>query len=106
MTTFKPQSPARVPAPDIMIDAVRITKSEVLLCVPSFVEEWSKSPESVAVLQQTKGVVSGTIQPCHFLAEILHSSTAEARSQRRPVTSCGMLVFKSLQCTGRQNTVS
>ncbi|KIP01948.1 hypothetical protein PHLGIDRAFT_319891 [Phlebiopsis gigantea 11061_1 CR5-6] len=59
MTAFKPQSPARVPAPDIMIDAVRITKSEVLLCVPSFVEEWSKSPESVEVLRQTKGVFYG-----------------------------------------------
>lgn len=58
MTTFKPQSPARVPSPDTMLDAVRATKSDILFCVPSFVEDWSKLPDSVACLQQTKGIVS------------------------------------------------
>ncbi|GJE93538.1 acetyl-CoA synthetase-like protein [Phanerochaete sordida] len=59
MTAFAPQSPARVPTPEAMLSAVAATKSDMLICVPSFVEEWAKIPASIEVLQKTKGVLYG-----------------------------------------------
>lgn len=59
VTAFKPQSPARVPAPDIMLSAVATTKSDLVFCVPSFVEEWAKLSASVDVLKKTKGILYG-----------------------------------------------
>ncbi|EKM51191.1 uncharacterized protein PHACADRAFT_263199 [Phanerochaete carnosa HHB-10118-sp] len=59
MTTFKPQSPARVPAPDTMLSAVATTKSDLIICVPSFVEEWAKVPASIEILKKTKGIQYG-----------------------------------------------
>ncbi|THH15905.1 hypothetical protein EW146_g4648 [Bondarzewia mesenterica] len=40
MGVFKPSSPPVVPTPERYLEGIKATKSEVLFCVPSFVEAW------------------------------------------------------------------
>lgn len=38
LCVFQPRSPAIIPEPDSVIQAARATKSDIIFCVPSFVE--------------------------------------------------------------------
>lgn len=38
MTAFKPKSPAMIPTPDSVFKDAIATKSDIIYCVPSFVE--------------------------------------------------------------------
>nr|UXY92114.1 ATP/NADPH-dependent carboxylic acid reductase [Trametes cinnabarina] len=43
-TMFKPSTPATVPTPEIFLDSVVETRSEVVYCVPAFIEAWARDP--------------------------------------------------------------
>ncbi|KAJ3535272.1 hypothetical protein NM688_g7002 [Phlebia brevispora] len=46
LTVFKSQVPTAVPSPDSVMRGAMDTKSDLIFCVPSFVEEWVKQPRS------------------------------------------------------------
>ncbi|EPQ59006.1 acetyl-CoA synthetase-like protein [Gloeophyllum trabeum ATCC 11539] len=60
---FEPKSPAPTPTPDSLFDGARKTNSDVIFCVPSFVEvcspEWAKNPDYVEWLSTRTGVLTG-----------------------------------------------
>ncbi|THG97397.1 hypothetical protein EW026_g4592 [Hermanssonia centrifuga] len=59
MAVFKPQFPTRTPTPDLMMEEVMASKSDIIYCVPSLVEAWAKNTDHVRSLKMTKGVVFG-----------------------------------------------
>ncbi|CAL1699334.1 unnamed protein product [Somion occarium] len=59
LTTFKPQSPAPVPTPESVLKGSMATKTDVIFCVPSFIESWAKDPENVRQLRQIQGLLYG-----------------------------------------------
>ncbi|KAJ3520636.1 hypothetical protein NM688_g9133 [Phlebia brevispora] len=59
ITAFKPHVPAIAPTPELVITGSVTTQSDIVFCVPSFVEAWAKNPEHVRLLQQTRGVLYG-----------------------------------------------
>ncbi|CAL1699315.1 unnamed protein product [Somion occarium] len=59
LTAFRPQSPAIGPTPELVIKGAIDTKSDVIFCVPSFIEAWAKNPEHVRHLQQIQGILYG-----------------------------------------------
>ncbi|GJE93533.1 acetyl-CoA synthetase-like protein [Phanerochaete sordida] len=59
VTAFKPQVPAVAPTPELVLQGALNTESDVIFCVPSFVEAWAKSPEDVDSLRQIMGVLYG-----------------------------------------------
>ena len=80
VTAFKPQTPAITPTPELVLQGSLLTHSDIVFCVPSFVEvssfidrnmpsqlinapldtfqAWAKNPDDVRSLQKTSGVVS------------------------------------------------
>ncbi|GBE77884.1 acetyl-CoA synthetase-like protein [Sparassis crispa] len=54
MGCFKPAYPPVVPTPEILLDAIVATGSAIAIAVPSFIEEWSKSPENIPKLRALK----------------------------------------------------
>ncbi|KAH9934352.1 uncharacterized protein B0H18DRAFT_556620 [Fomitopsis serialis] len=59
VSSFEPKSPAPVPTPDTLFVAAKATKSDVVFCVPSFIEAWSRNPEYVRWLATRGGVLFG-----------------------------------------------
>ncbi|KLO13762.1 acetyl-CoA synthetase-like protein [Schizopora paradoxa] len=59
VATFKPQCPTIVPTPETVMKGAIDTKSDIIYCVPSFVEQWSRDPQCVSHLQTIDGVVFG-----------------------------------------------
>ncbi|KAJ3532133.1 hypothetical protein NM688_g7469 [Phlebia brevispora] len=59
ITAFKPQFPPRMLTEDAMVKAVEHTQSDILICVPSFVETWVKNPEHIRILRKTGGIMFG-----------------------------------------------
>ncbi|KAI0070731.1 acetyl-CoA synthetase-like protein, partial [Panus rudis PR-1116 ss-1] len=59
VSAFKPQSPAVSPTPELVIRGSVATKSDIIFCVPSFVEAWAKNPEHVNMLRQVDGILYG-----------------------------------------------
>lgn len=45
--------------PDLYLKEALLTGCNVLYCVPSYLEEWAKSPESIPILKQFKGIYWG-----------------------------------------------
>lgn len=46
-----------LPTPESVMASAIADDTEVMVCVPTFVEAWSRAPEGVAFLQKLKGVV-------------------------------------------------
>ncbi|CAL1699337.1 unnamed protein product [Somion occarium] len=59
LTCFKPQSPAIGPSPELVIKGAMLTKSDIIFCVPSFVEAWAQNAEYVRFLSKIQGVIYG-----------------------------------------------
>lgn len=89
LTAFKPQSPAVAPTPDLVVKGAVDTGSDVIFCVPSFVEvwyhqpfrspvpisqyvvvfsfsikAWAKNQEYIRLLQKTEGIVRHYLCSC------------------------------------------
>ena len=56
-TMFQPCSPPVVPTPEAFLDSFYSTKSEMLFCVPSFVEAWARDPEHIKKLGSLRAIV-------------------------------------------------
>ncbi|KAK0447907.1 uncharacterized protein EV420DRAFT_1713021 [Desarmillaria tabescens] len=54
---FEPKSPAILPTPDKLFASAKATSSDLIFCVPSFVEAWSRCPEYVEWLASRSGVL-------------------------------------------------
>ncbi|KAL7284715.1 hypothetical protein ACG7TL_002021 [Trametes sanguinea] len=59
IAAFKPASPPVLPTPDAVWQNTVATKCDFFFTVPSNVEEWSRYPDKVAVMQRVRGVVFG-----------------------------------------------
>ncbi|KZT01340.1 acetyl-CoA synthetase-like protein [Laetiporus sulphureus 93-53] len=59
ISSFEPKSPAPVPTPDALFTAAKATNSDIIFCVPSFIEAWSRNPEYVKWLSTRQGVLFG-----------------------------------------------
>ncbi|KAF8990836.1 hypothetical protein BDQ17DRAFT_1433510 [Cyathus striatus] len=59
MAAFEPRSPAVIPTPDGLFKAAVATQSDIILCVPSFIEAWSRNPDYVKWLATRNGVLFG-----------------------------------------------
>ena len=85
LTSFRPKVPATLPSPDAVFQGAFDTKSDIIFCVPSFVEVcfdssrvekasdrnhiqlWSKNPGCVAHLATVKAVVGS---PCSMITNV------------------------------------
>ncbi|KAK0216122.1 hypothetical protein IW262DRAFT_1449678 [Armillaria fumosa] len=56
---FEPKSPAILPTPDKLFASAKASSSDLIFCVPSFVEAWSRRPEYVDWLATRSGVLYG-----------------------------------------------
>ncbi|KAK0480581.1 hypothetical protein IW261DRAFT_1473414 [Armillaria novae-zelandiae] len=54
---FEPKTPAILPTPDRLFASAKATNSDLIFCVPSFVEAWSSRPEYVEWLASCSGVL-------------------------------------------------
>ncbi|KAJ3847468.1 hypothetical protein EV368DRAFT_51127 [Lentinula lateritia] len=59
IAAFKPQSPAVLPTPENLFEAATAARSDILFCVPAFIEAWSKVPRYVDWLATRTGVLFG-----------------------------------------------
>ncbi|KAJ3846639.1 acetyl-CoA synthetase-like protein [Lentinula lateritia] len=59
MAAFKPQQPAIQPSPDTVIAGSIATKSDILFCVPAFIEYWYRKPEYVVHMRSIHGLLYG-----------------------------------------------
>ncbi|EGN93439.1 hypothetical protein SERLA73DRAFT_172085 [Serpula lacrymans var. lacrymans S7.3] len=58
-SAFAPQSPTLVPTPESLFKAAKATKSDIIFCVPTFIEAWSHNPDYVKWLATRGGVLFG-----------------------------------------------
>ncbi|OBZ73545.1 hypothetical protein A0H81_05885 [Grifola frondosa] len=59
VSSFEPKSPTPVPNPDALFVAAKATNSDIIFCVPSFIEAWARRPEYVKWLAMRGGVLYG-----------------------------------------------
>ncbi|EJC99743.1 acetyl-CoA synthetase-like protein [Fomitiporia mediterranea MF3/22] len=59
MSMFTPQCPAIVPDPGNVLSTALETKSDFILCVPTFLEIWARDPRIVDELVKLKGLIWG-----------------------------------------------
>ncbi|EGO29034.1 hypothetical protein SERLADRAFT_444920 [Serpula lacrymans var. lacrymans S7.9] len=59
ITVFEPKSPAIVPTPEVVFKHAVDTNSDLIFCVPSFVEVWYENKEYVSWLSKKQGVLFG-----------------------------------------------
>ncbi|KAF9012818.1 acetyl-CoA synthetase-like protein [Hymenopellis radicata] len=52
---FEPRSPAIFPTPENLFEAAKLTETDVVFCVPSFIEAWSRRKECVDWLSTRVG---------------------------------------------------
>ncbi|KAG7091816.1 putative NRPS-like protein biosynthetic cluster [Marasmius oreades] len=56
---FEPKVPSILPTPDNLFEGARSTSSDIILCVPSFLEAWARRPDYVSWLASRSGVIYG-----------------------------------------------
>lgn len=59
LSGFEPKSPPTIPTPDNLFNAAKATQSDIILCVPSFIEAWVNRPEYIKWLATRSGVLCG-----------------------------------------------
>ncbi|KAJ6472708.1 hypothetical protein C8R47DRAFT_1295530, partial [Mycena vitilis] len=59
LSAFEPASPPTIPTPENLFHAAKATNTDVVFCVPSFIEAWSREPEYVEWLATRGGVLYG-----------------------------------------------
>ena len=56
-TMFEPTNPPVAPTPEAFLESWLATDSEMLFCVPAFVEAWATNPDSVDKLKTLRLIV-------------------------------------------------
>ncbi|KAG7091792.1 putative NRPS-like protein biosynthetic cluster [Marasmius oreades] len=56
---FEPKATSILPTPDNLFEGARSTSSDIILCVPSFLEAWARRPDYVSWLASRSGVIYG-----------------------------------------------
>ncbi|KAL0569048.1 hypothetical protein V5O48_012925, partial [Marasmius crinis-equi] len=56
---FEPKVPSILPTPENLFEGARSTSSDIILCVPSFLEAWARRPNYVSWLATRSGVIYG-----------------------------------------------
>ncbi|TFK39396.1 acetyl-CoA synthetase-like protein [Crucibulum laeve] len=59
VSVFEPKSPAQVPTPDGLFKAAVATNTDLIFCVPAFIEAWSNKPDCIKWLSTCDGLVYG-----------------------------------------------
>ncbi|KAJ6464064.1 hypothetical protein C8R45DRAFT_1025143 [Mycena sanguinolenta] len=59
LSAFEPKSPPTIPTPENLFTAAKATGSDIIFCVPSFIEAWSRKPEYIQWLATRGGVLYG-----------------------------------------------
>ncbi|KZT28667.1 acetyl-CoA synthetase-like protein [Neolentinus lepideus HHB14362 ss-1] len=59
IAAFKPSTPATVPTPDSVFKGALDSRSDIIFCVPSFAEAWSKDPMKGHALREIDGILYG-----------------------------------------------
>ncbi|EIN14664.1 acetyl-CoA synthetase-like protein [Punctularia strigosozonata HHB-11173 SS5] len=59
MSVFKPASPATIPNPINVWEGTVASNTEVVCCVPAFIEAWARDPQKVEYMKKMKGVMYG-----------------------------------------------
>ncbi|KAL0578153.1 hypothetical protein V5O48_003858 [Marasmius crinis-equi] len=59
VAAFEPKFPATLPSPENLFEGSRATSSDIILCVPSFIEAWARRPDYVQELSRCSGLVYG-----------------------------------------------
>lgn len=57
MACFRPSSPPIIPTPDIFLREIVATRSQIVFCVPVFVEAWARSSENIPILRNLSALV-------------------------------------------------
>ena len=56
-TMFKPSHPPVVPSPEAFLESWTATDSEMLFCVPAFVETWAQDPANVEKIKTLRAII-------------------------------------------------
>ncbi|KAJ7648213.1 hypothetical protein DFH06DRAFT_1050166 [Mycena polygramma] len=59
ISAFEPKSPPTLPTPDGIFHSAKTTESDIIFCVPSFIEAWSRKPDYIQWLATRTGVLYG-----------------------------------------------
>ncbi|KXN87847.1 L-aminoadipate-semialdehyde dehydrogenase large subunit, partial [Leucoagaricus sp. SymC.cos] len=59
MACFRPASPPILPILDIFLREIVVTKSQIVYCVPLFIETWAHSPENIPILRNLSALIYG-----------------------------------------------
>ncbi|KAJ7449030.1 hypothetical protein B0H11DRAFT_2079260 [Mycena galericulata] len=59
LSAFEPKAIPTISTPDSLFHAAKATESDIIFCVPSFIEAWSHKPEYVRWLATRTGVLYG-----------------------------------------------
>ncbi|KAJ6458386.1 hypothetical protein C8R47DRAFT_1203181 [Mycena vitilis] len=59
ISAFEPTSPPTLPTPDGIFHSAKATESDIIFCVPSFIEAWARKPEYIQWLATRTGVLYG-----------------------------------------------
>ncbi|KAJ7449028.1 hypothetical protein B0H11DRAFT_2079248 [Mycena galericulata] len=59
LSAFEPKAIPTIPTPDSLFFAAKATESDIIFCVPSFIEAWSRKPEYIRWLATRTGVLYG-----------------------------------------------
>lgn len=59
LSGFEPKAIPTIPTPDTLFHAAKASESDIIFCVPSFIEAWSREPEYVKWLATRGGVLYG-----------------------------------------------
>lgn len=73
ISNFAPKSPPTVSSPDSVYTGAITTRSNFILSVPSFLEEWSQLPERVNELQKFDAILFGGGPIQKAVGDMLHS---------------------------------
>ncbi|KAI9058660.1 acetyl-CoA synthetase-like protein [Trametes sanguinea] len=57
LAMFKPRTPPVVPTPEVYLDSLIATRSEIAYCVPSFVEAWARDPENKEKYKKLRAII-------------------------------------------------
>ncbi|OSD00720.1 acetyl-CoA synthetase-like protein [Trametes coccinea BRFM310] len=56
-TMFKPSTPPIVPTPEIFLESVVETRTEVVYCVPAFIEAWARDPANKDKIKTLRAMI-------------------------------------------------
>ncbi|KAJ7448015.1 hypothetical protein FB451DRAFT_1289566 [Mycena latifolia] len=59
LSGFEPKAIPTIPTPETLFHAAKASESDIIFCVPSFIEAWSREPEYVKWLATRGGVLYG-----------------------------------------------